>query len=148
MIASQENKTIFNDIIVAIWYDIDCGDSTNVKDFFTEDGVLSFDGRELHGRKEIHEGYLQRASGDRLSRHVISNVHVVRQDANSADVINILRLYAGNGEPVLPFDGPLSVTDCHDHFVKDTDGTWRIERRLLANQFVRSGATFTEPPSK
>ncbi|MCU1420417.1 MAG: hypothetical protein JWN36_68 [Microbacteriaceae bacterium] len=148
MFASQENKSIFNDIIVGIWYDIDCGDSTTVQHYFTEDAVLSFDGREIHGRQDIHEGYLQRASGDRLSRHVISNVHVVRQDEDSADVINTLRLYAGNGEPVLPFDGPLSVTDCHDHFVKEADGQWRIASRLLANQFVREGTKFTEPPSK
>ncbi len=148
MFASQENKAIFNDIIVGIWYDIDCGDSTEVQHYFTEDALLSFGGREIHGRQAIHEGYLQRARGDRLSRHVISNVHVVRQDADSADVINTLRLYAGNGKPVLPFDGPLSVTDCHDHFVKDADGNWLIASRLLSNLFVREGATFTEPPSK
>lgn len=148
MIASQANKSVFYDIIVAIWYDIDCGDSTNVQYFFTPDAVLSFGGREIHGREAIHTGYLERAAGDRLSRHVISNVHVIRQDDSSADVINTLRLYAGNGEPVLPNADPLSVSDCFDHFVKDEEGNWLIASRLLSNLFVRTGATFSEPPSK
>jgi hypothetical protein len=148
ILAAQANKKVFEDIIVAIWYDIDLGDSTNVKDFFTPNGVLSFDGREIHGRDDIHEGYQQRASGDRVSRHVITNVHVVRQDETSADVVNTLHLFAGNGEPVLPNADPLSVTDTFDHFVKDENGDWLIESRLLRNVFVREGTKFTEPPSK
>ncbi len=148
MLASQENKTIFNDIIVGIWYDIDLGDSTNVQYYFTPDAVLSFDGREIHGREAIHEGYMTRAKSNRLSRHIVTNVHVVRQDENSADVVNTLHLFAGNGEPVLPNADPLSVTDTFDHFVKGPDGTWLIQSRLLRNLFVREGATFVEPPSK
>jgi hypothetical protein len=148
ILAAQADKKVFEDIITAIWYDIDCGDSTNVQWFFTEDAVLSFGGREIHGRQDIHEGYLQRASGDRLSRHVVSNVHVVRRDADSADVVNVLRLYAGNGEPVLPGASPLSVSDCHDRFVRQPDGSWLLASRLLSNLFVREGATFSEPPSK
>ncbi|MES2170316.1 MAG: nuclear transport factor 2 family protein [Actinomycetota bacterium] len=147
MIASQAGKAVFSDIIVAIWYDIDYGDATNVKDFFTPDGVLSFDGREIHGRQAIHEGYLERAKGNRLSRHVVSNVHIVRQDENSADVVNTLQLFAGNGEPILPNADTLAVTDTFDHFVKDADGTWLIESRLLRNVFVREGTQFSQPPS-
>ncbi len=148
ILAAQANKALFTDIIVAIWYDIDLGDSTNVQYFFTPDGVLSFDGREIHGRADIHEGYQVRRSGDRVSRHIISNVHVIKQDETSADVVNELRLYAGNGEPVLPNADPLSVTDTYDHFEKQEDGSWLISYRLLKNVFVRPGTKFTEPPSK
>ncbi|WP_349902449.1 nuclear transport factor 2 family protein [Parafrigoribacterium humi] len=149
MLSSQENKQIFNDIIVAIWYDVDLGDSTNVQYFFTPDGVLSFDGREIHGRQAIHDGYQSRRSNNqRLSRHIITNVHVVRQDEKSADVVSTLHLFAGNGVPVLPNTDPLSVTDTFDHFVKDAEGNWLIESRLLRNLFVREGAVFVEPPSK
>jgi len=145
---AQANKAVFADIITAIWYDIDLGDSTNVQYFFTPDGVLSFDGREIHGRAAFHEGYQIRRSGDRVSRHVITNIHVIKQDETSADVVNTLHLFAGNGEPVLPNTDPLSVTDTFDHFEKQEDGSWLISYRLLKNVFVRPGTTFTEPPSK
>jgi len=148
MLASQADKAIFTDIIVAIWYDIDYGDSTNVKDFFTPDGVLSFDGREIHGRQAIHDGYQERRAGNRLSRHIVTNVHVIRQDETTAEVVNTLQLFAGNGVPVLPDADPLAVTDTFDRFVRGDDGEWLIESRLLRNVFVREGARFSQPPSK
>ena len=50
--------------LLDFWYDVDLGDSTDVQYYFTEDAVLSFDGREIHGRQAIHEGYLKRAEGE------------------------------------------------------------------------------------
>jgi len=119
-----------------------------VRDYYTDDAVLSFGGREVRGRQAIHDGYLERAAGDRVSRHIVSNVHVVEQGEDSAKVVSTLRLYAGNGTPVLPNADPLSVSDCFDTFVKEDDGQWRIASRLLSNVFVRQGATFSEPQAR
>lgn len=146
---SQENKKIFEDIIVAVWYDIDCGDATTVQYFFTPDAQLWFGDRLITGRQDIHDGYQsRRARGKRVSRHVISNVHVIEADDNRARVISNVRLYAADGEPVLPNTTPLSVGDTLDTFVRADDGSWLIAERHIDNLFVDPQAVFAEPPSK
>jgi hypothetical protein len=145
-LAPHDLKAACEDTIIAIWYDIDYGDATKVQYFFTPDAALSFGERTIQGRPAIHVGYQERRNrGPRVSRHVISNVHVVRWDENSADVVSCVRLYAADGLPPQPNTVPLSVADTFDRFVRSESG-WLIEKRQILNRFIQEGAVFAEPP--
>jgi SnoaL-like domain len=143
------DKTPFEDIIIAVWYDIDVADSKNVQYYFTPDARIYFGDRVVVGREAIHEGYQQRiARGPRLSRHVISNVFVTRADESSAETTCCVRLYAGDGTAPLPNPEPISVADPPSRFVRGEDGTWLIAERRLTNLFFHPETVFAEPPSK
>lgn len=143
------DKAPFEEIITAVWYDIDVADSMNVQHYFTKDAKIFFGSRVVEGRETIHEGYQQRiARGPRLSRHVISNVFVVRADETTAETICCVRLYAGDGTAPLPNPEPISVADQYDKFVRDENGDWLIAERTLSNLFFHPETKFSEPPSK
>jgi len=143
------DKTPFENVIIAVWYDIDVADSMQVQHYFTKDAKIWFGTRLVEGRETIHDGYQQRiARGPRLSRHVISNVFVIRADENSAETLCCVRLYAGNGTAPLPNPEPISVADQYDKFVRDENGNWLIAERRLSNLFFHPDTVFSEPPSK
>jgi SnoaL-like domain len=143
------DKSVFEGIIIATWYDIDVGDSTKIQDYFTPDGRLIFNDREpIVGRQAIRDGYQARlAAGERLSRHVISNVIVISSEPNRVTTLCCLRLYAGDGKAPLPHPEPISVTDQFDTFVRGEDGVWLIEERRLSNLFSDPDTVFRKPPA-
>lgn len=143
------DKTPFENIIIAIWYDIDVGDSTNVQHYFTPDAKIYFNDRApVVGRQDIHDGYqARRARGPRVSRHVVSNVFVTGYDENTAKTICCIRLYAGDGVAPLPHPEPLSVADQEDTFVRGDDGMWLVKERRITNLFFDPETVFAEPPS-
>jgi len=149
MPVSQADKQQFIDIITAIWYDVDYGDSTNVQHYFSEDATLAFGERLVVGRQAIHDGYQARRNrGVRTSRHMITNTHIVDRGDDWVELVSLLLLYAADGVPVQPAADPLSVTDQWDRFERNADGEWLLVSRKLSNLFVREGATFSEPPSQ
>lgn len=142
-------KRFFEDIIVGIWYDIDHRDGSAVSRYFWPDGTLMFSERLVRGRAQIDAAYAARvARGPRLSRHVVSNVHLAELTEDSARVVSTFRLYAADGHPVAPNTEPLTVEDCIDDFLRTEDGEWLIKHRALVHLFVRPGAVFAVPTTE
>jgi uncharacterized protein (TIGR02246 family) len=139
-------KRFFEDIITAIWYDIDHRDGSRVSRCFWPDGTLLFSERPVRGRDAIDAAYAARvARGPRLSRHVVSNVHLAELTEDTARVVSTFRLYAADGHPVAPNTEPLTVNDCIDDFRRTKDGAWLIEHRAMVHLFVRPDAVFAVP---
>lgn len=139
-------KRLFEDIIIGIWYDIDHLDGSGVSRCFWPDGTLLFSERLVRGRDGIDAAYAARvARGPRLSRHVVSNIHVAELTENTARVVSTFRLYAADGQPVAPNTEPLTVNDCIDDFRRTDDGEWLIEHRAMVHLFVRPDAVFAVP---
>jgi hypothetical protein len=139
-------KRFFEDVIIGIWYDIDHRDGSAVSRYFWPDGTLLFSERLVRGRDEIDAAYAARvARGPRLSRHVVSNVHLAELTGDSARVVSTFRLYAADGHPVAPNTEPLTVEDCIDDFRRTPGGEWLIERRAMVHLFVRPDAVFAVP---
>ncbi len=139
-------KRFFEDIIIGIWYDIDHRDGSGVSRCFWPDGTILFSERLVSGRDAIDATYAARTGrGPRLSRHIVSNVHLAELTEDTARVVSTFRLYAADGHPVAPNTEPLSVNDCIDDFRRASSGEWLIEHRAMVHLFVRPDAVFAVP---
>lgn len=139
-------KRFFEDVIIGIWYDIDHRDGSGVSRCFWPDGTILFSERLVRGRDAIDAAYAARvARGARLSRHIVSNVHLAELTGDTARVVSTFRLYAADGDPVAPNTEPISVNDCIDDFRRTPDGEWLIEHRAMVHLFVRPDAVFAVP---
>jgi len=137
--------TEFTTIINAIWYDIDFGDGSNVSQYFTPEGTLRFDLREFTGHEEIDGVYAARvARGARVSRHGASNVHIVTSTEDTAEVVSLVFLYAGDGEAPIPFTNPAVVSDVLDRYER-VDGRWLLSSRQILSRFKEEGTELAVP---
>jgi hypothetical protein len=122
-------------VITAVWYEIDHTDGTGVSAYFAVDATLTISQATAQGTSEIDALYATRhARGPRVSRHCVTNVHVLEGDATSAVVISTLLLYAEDGEAPRHRMAPVLVADVEDTFVRAT-GRWLIQKRHIRTQF-------------
>ncbi len=139
-------RQFFEDVIIGIWYDIDHRDGSRVSRYFWPDATIMFSERLVRGRAEIDATYAARvARGPRLSRHVVSNIHLAELSEDRAKVVSTFRLYAADGHPVAANTEPLTVEDLVDDFRRTDDGEWLIEHRVMIHLFVRTDAQFAVP---
>lgn len=130
------------------WYDVDCMGGQTAHEFFTEDGVFHASEHSFEGRESIRRFYAWRKDrGDRLSRHVISNLRVVVHSPDTATSIWLMMLYAADGVPVLPSHPPIMIGEFKDECVRGSDGIWRFKTRKLTPLF-RSSTPTTVPPKE
>ena len=121
---------------------IDFRDYDAFADLFADDGVLDV-GTPLLGRDAIRAA-LNKRPDELRSRHVLTNIFVDVQDANSARGISYLTLYRHVGpesllgKPVI-FDGPAAVGHYEDQFVRTSQG-FRFKHRRLHMAFRRARA--------
>jgi hypothetical protein len=101
-------------------------------------------GRDV-GTAEIDAVYRARTErGRRVSRHLVTNLHVVRADEAGASVISALLLYADDGEPSRPTVTPLMVADVVDEFVRTGD-RWLISSRHVREMFRAPDSVLAVP---
>lgn len=138
-------------VVTDLWFEIDHRDGAAAADFFTADARLTFSRHTLRGRDEIAAVYRTRAArGPRVSRHLVSNLHVVRHDLDTAETLSVLVLHAADGAAPIPSTAPLLVADVHDHFVRagpppDDRPGWLIASRHIHHRFVAPGAVLAVP---
>ena len=132
-------------VVTALWFEIDHRDGSGASAFFTPDAELRFIDRAFRGAAEIDAVYRARtARGSRVSRHLVTNLHVVRADEASASVISALVLYADDGEPPRPTVAPLMVGDVVDEFVRTGD-RWLISSRHVREMFRAPDSVLAVP---
>lgn len=136
--------------LTALWFEIDHGDGSAASGFFTANAELTFSRRTFRGTDEIDGVYRDRtARGPRVSRHLVSNVHVLRRDADLVETVSNLVLYAQDGEPPVPTTSPVLVADVFDRFVRvhepDGQARWLIASRRIQNRFLAPGDVLAVP---
>jgi hypothetical protein len=132
-------------VVTALWFEIDHGDGSGASAFFTPDAELRFIDRSFRGTAEIDAVYRARTErGPRVSRHLVTNLHVTRADEASASVISALILYADDGEPPRPTVAPLMIADVVDEFVR-TDDRWLISSRHVREMFRAPDSVLAVP---
>ncbi|MFF4476944.1 nuclear transport factor 2 family protein [Streptomyces sp. NPDC021218] len=142
-------------LVTALWYEIDHGDGSAAAGFFTADAELTFSRRTFRGTDEISGVYRDRtARGPRVSRHLMSNFHVLRHESERVEAISALVLYAQDGTPPVPTTVPVLVADVYDRFVRvgevagEADGEahrWLIASRRIENRFLMPGDVLAVP---
>ena len=118
---------------------IDFRDYDAFVELFTEDAVLEA-GALLQGKAAIRASLAKRPDELR-SRHVLTNIFIDAQDANTARGISYLSLYRHVGAESLaagpaPLNGPAAIGHYEDRFVRTPSG-WRFARRKLHLAFRR-----------
>ncbi|MBL1111180.1 nuclear transport factor 2 family protein [Streptomyces sp. 110] len=138
-------------LVTALWFEIDHGDGSAASGFFTADAELTFSRRTFRGTDEINGVYGDRAArGPRVSRHLMSNFHVLRHETDLVEAVSALVLYAQDGEPPIPTTVPVLVADVFDRFVRagEPDGEarrWLIASRRIENRFLMPGDVLAVP---
>lgn len=136
------------DRLVDYWWDVDDNGAREATDFYTEDCVYLMCEHRMEGRAAVHDYYAYRAArGQRLVRHVLTNLRARVQSPQQASVQGILTVHAADGVPVLPSAPPILVADNHASFVRGADAAWRMrEHRIVA--LFRGGVPVLVPPPR
>ncbi|MBC8091761.1 MAG: nuclear transport factor 2 family protein [Pseudonocardia sp.] len=138
-------------LVTALWFEIDHGDGSAASSFFTADAELTFSRRTFRGTDEIDGAYRDRAArGPRVSRHLMSNFHVLRHETDLVEAVSALVLYARDGRPPLPTTVPVLVADVFDRFVRGREPDvqtrrWLIASRRIENHFLMPGDVLAVP---
>ncbi|PRY40465.1 nuclear transport factor 2 family protein [Umezawaea tangerina] len=138
-------------LVTALWFEIDHRGGAAASGFFTADAELTFSRRTFRGTAEIDGVYRDRAArGPRVSRHLMSNFHVLRREPDLVEAVSALVLYARDGEPPVPTTVPVLVADVFDRFVlvdspNGEEPRWLIASRRIENRFLLPGDVLAVP---
>jgi hypothetical protein len=133
------------EVVTALWHEIDHGDGSRASSFFTEDAELTFERATFTGRAQIDGVYASRTSrGPRVSRHLVTNLHVVSQHDDTATAMSCLLLFAEDGVAPRPSIQPILVADIVDVFHRVGDD-WLIASRRLTTAFQLPTAQLAVP---
>ncbi|MFF5138145.1 aldolase/citrate lyase family protein [Streptomyces sp. NPDC013157] len=132
-------------LVTAVWYEIDATDGSGVSRYFTGDATLTISRATVTGTTEIDNLYANRsARGPRVSRHCVTNLHLLDFDGNSARALSSLLLFAEDGRAPRRRTSPALVADVEDTFVR-VDGRWLIQARHIQPQFMPEDAALAVP---
>ena len=133
------------EVVTGLWFDIDHHDGTSASGFFLPDGAVQFGERAFRGTAEIDALYAARAGrGPRVSRHVVTNLHVTGVGPGTASAISIVTLFAEDGEPPRPAVTPAMVGDVNDVF-EQREGRWLIRSRRIEQLFLAPETVIAVP---
>jgi len=136
------------DLETDYWYDVDHNWGRTAHEFYKADGVFAIGDKLMTGPEEVRAFYSWREGrGERVARHLISNVRVRRADEKSAKLECIMSLYAADGAPVLESRPAIMIADVVSECVLDQDGRWRYASHVLRPLFM-GGEAPTLPPGR
>lgn len=134
------------DRLIDYWWDVDRNAAKCAVEFYTEDCVYLMCDYRMEGHAAIRSYYEYRESrGDRLVRHVVTNLRVHVKAVDQASLDGVLCVYAADGVPVLPSAPPIMIADTECTFVKGSDGHWRFKLHQIIPLF-RGGVEVLVPP--
>ncbi|HEY1798407.1 MAG TPA: nuclear transport factor 2 family protein [Stellaceae bacterium] len=128
-----------NELIADYWADVDEKAGQEAHLFYVPEGVYVVGNNRFEGRDAIASFYLRRRHGAALTRHIVSNLRVFREDAARTRMAGLMTLYRAEGKS--PFQGahpPAMIADLDIACRLDTDGRWRFESHVL-RPFIVSG---------
>lgn len=132
-------------LLADYWHDVDHHWGRHAHLLYRDDGVFAIGDDLMNGPDAIRAFYSWRESrGARAARHVVSNIRVVPQGGDTAQLDAIMCLYAADGVPVLESKPPILIADVSAQCVRGDDGLWRFASHLLKPVFA-GGVPITTP---
>ncbi|MEP7300460.1 MAG: nuclear transport factor 2 family protein [Caldimonas sp.] len=127
-------------LIHAFCFRLDHGESAQVVELFSEDGVFDRRGEALQGRAAIAAAMAARPA-NMTTRHVCANIMLAHVSATQITGVTYFQFFrhgpnAAPGSSSAPADLLEVVGEYHDSFERTSEG-WRIARRLARAVFER-----------
>ncbi len=136
------------DLEIDYWYEVDHNWGRAAHEMYMDEGVFVIGEKRMAGRAEIREFYRGReARGERIARHVVTNLRPRVHDERCARLDCILLLYAADGEPILESRPAIMIADVISECVLDDGNAWRFLSRTLKPLFAGAEPA-TIPPDK
>jgi SnoaL-like domain len=110
------------------YYLLDHGQAEKIADLFVETGRLN----DTMGREAIRLFYATR-SKTRITRHVMTNLHLVFDGTRHAAGTRTLTYYSAEGP--MPHLAIPSVAEYNESFEKQSDGRWLFVSRMITDVF-------------
>ena len=129
------------------WHDVDRNRARTARSFYTADSIYEMVDLRMEGPDAVQRYYDYRESrGERLVRHVVSNLRVEVLARDRARLDGVLCVYAADGVPVLPSAPPIMVADTECEFVRPDGRPWQFRlHRLIA--LFKGGVPVLVPPA-
>ena len=137
---SEDSRVADRDILQALttlevnyWYEVDHNWGRNARAFYTSQGFFAIGDKTMAGPDAIADFYRWRESrGERVARHVVTNLPLGESHGARARLECIMLLYAADGRPVLPSLPAIMIADVVSDCERDDDGKWRfVSHRLV-----------------
>jgi SnoaL-like domain len=129
-----------NQLIANYWADVDQNGGRQAHEFYLPDGLYAIGNNRFEGKEKIEAFYTRRRSGTVMTRHLISNLRVLREDEpQQARIVGIMTLYRADGRS--PFQGarpPAMIVDFEAQCVLVEDRLWRFQSHVLRPFIVGS----------
>ena len=132
--AALLDRVAIEDQLVTYLYRLDHGYTDQIAEFFSPDGVMDVENVGLlKGRNEI-AGFYAKRSKTRVTRHVMTNLHVKFVGEGQAQTVHSVSYYTSdNDSPTQAV--PLGVAEFTNNLVRSPDGKWLITYRKAAPVF-------------
>ena len=93
-----------NRLMTNYWADVDHNGGNAAHEFYLPDALYAVGDNRFEGAEKIRAFYARRRQIGRSStRHLVDDVRVFRDDAETARAVGIMSLYRADGRP--PFQG-------------------------------------------
>jgi len=137
-IESHARITACQQSVQLFYYGVDRGDFALAMAQFSENCVWERNGVLLRGRQEV-EASLRNRSATQVTRHIVTNFSILRQNAERASTVYTLglHLYDDGTPPKLPVPGslPFLLVDVNCELGLEPDNVWRIQQLDIQRTF-------------
>jgi len=129
-----------NRLMINYWADVDGNGGREAHKFYLPDALYAVGYNRFEGEKKIEAFYSHRRQrGTIITRHLVSNVRVFRDEAGGVRAGGVMSLYRVDGST--PYQGsrpPAMIADFEAQCVIGDDRVWRFQSHVLRPIFIGS----------
>jgi hypothetical protein len=122
------------------WVDVDHNGGIRAHEFYLPEALFAVGNNRFEGPEKIRAFYARRRQhGTTTTRHLVSNLRVLRDDPGCVWTVGVMSLYRADGRP--PFRlarPPAMIADFEAQCVLGDDRVWRFQSHVLRPIFVGS----------
>jgi len=121
-----------NQLLASYWADVDENGGRQAHEFYLPDGLYAIGNNRFDGQEKIKAFYARRRAGTVMTRHLISNLRVLRQEGPQARVGGIMTLYRAEGRSAFQrARPPAMIADFEAQCLPIDDRLWRFQSHVL-----------------
>ncbi|MBV9829484.1 MAG: nuclear transport factor 2 family protein [Alphaproteobacteria bacterium] len=121
-----------NQLMARYWAEVDGNGGLKAHEFYAPQGVLVIGNNRFEGNEKIEAFYARRRHSAIATRHLLSNLRAVTDDAPTARLLGLMSLYRADDKS--PFQGarpPAMIADFEAICVQGDDRRWRFQSHVL-----------------